>query len=43
MNEFWNLDPIYLGFEDPRFEEDLTKLKQTVAEAEAFAAALAIA
>jgi hypothetical protein len=36
MNEFWNLDPIYMGFEDPNFEEDLSALKKTVAEAESF-------
>ena len=40
MNEFWNLDPIYKGFEDPRFEEDLSCLKKTVADAESFAKSL---
>ena len=40
MNEFWNLDPIYKGFDDPRFEEDLAKLKQKVAEVTDFAGAL---
>ena len=33
MNEFWNLDPIYSGFEDPQFALDLTALKEKVAEA----------
>ena len=23
MNEFWNLDPIYKGFDDPAFEAEL--------------------
>ena len=27
MNERWNLDPIYKGFDDPAFEADLTALK----------------
>ena len=27
MNDVWNLDPIYKGFEDPAFEEDMGKLK----------------
>ena len=40
MNEFWNLEPIYTGFDDPRFEEDLTNLKTKVAEMADFAAAL---
>ena len=40
MNEFWNLDPIYKGFEDPSFEEDLSCLKKTVADAESFAKSL---
>ena len=40
MNGLWNLDPIYRGFEDPAFEADLTKLKETVAEFEALAAEL---
>ena len=37
MNEVWNLDPIYKGFEDPAFSEDLELLKQKVAELTAFA------
>ena len=40
MNEFWNLDPIYKGFDDPQFETDLAALKQKVAEAAEFAAQL---
>ena len=40
MNEFWNLDPIYKGFDDPRFEEDLSALKSKVEEVSAFAASL---
>ncbi len=41
MNERWNLDPIYLGFDDPCFEADLTTLKEKVAEFDSFAAHLA--
>ena len=33
MNEVWNLDPIYKGFDDPAFEADMAALK---AEAEKF-------
>ena len=32
MNDVWNLDPIYSGFDDPDFETDLAALKATVAE-----------
>ena len=32
MNEVWNLDPIYLGFQDPAFENDLAALKQAVSD-----------
>ena len=35
MNEVWNLDVIYTGFDDPAFEADLAALKEQV---EAFAA-----
>ena len=31
MNECWNLDVIYKGFEDPAFEQDLSLLKEKVA------------
>lgn len=40
MNEVWDLDPIYHGFDDPAFEADLTALKQKAAEAAEFAQAL---
>ena len=36
MNDVWNLDPIYLGFQDPSFETDLAALKQAVADFAAF-------
>ena len=32
MYNTWNLDPIYNGFDDPRFEEDLKKLGQLSGE-----------
>ena len=32
MNQVWNLDPIYRGFDDPAFDRDLTELKDAVAE-----------
>ena len=37
MNEVWNLEPIYKGFDDPAFEADLTALKEKVAIFTAFA------
>ena len=40
MSGTWNLDPIYRGFEDPAFEADLTRLKQTVAQFEELAVEL---
>ena len=40
MNDVWNLDPIYTGFDDPAFETDLTELKETVARFEELTAAL---
>ncbi len=40
MNETWNLDPIYRGFEDPAFEEDMKALQVKVAEFETFAGKL---
>jgi len=40
MNEFWNLDPMYKGFEDPQFEADMKQLQQTVAEMAEFSAQL---
>ncbi len=37
MNEVWNLDPIYKGFDDPAFSADLELLKQKTGELAAFA------
>ena len=36
MNEVWNLDPIYRGFEDPAFAADMKALEETVCQTEAF-------
>ena len=36
MNDVWNLDPIYLGFDDPAFAEDLTRLQGILEELKAF-------
>ena len=36
MNEVWNLDPIYKGFEDPAFEADMQGLRAAVEEMTAF-------
>ena len=33
MNEFWKLDNLYKGFDDPCFDADMTALKEKVAEA----------
>ena len=41
MNERWNLDPIYTGFDDPNFERDLACLKETILEFEGFTKDLA--
>ena len=41
MNEVWNLEPIYRGFEDPAFDADLQKLKDGIAEFAAFTGGLA--
>ncbi len=41
MNEVWNLDPIYRGFDDPAFDRDLTALKEAVSEFAAFIPGLA--
>ena len=41
MNEVWNLDPIYKGFDDPAFEEDLAALKEKVSAFAAFTEKLA--
>ncbi len=37
MKGNWNLDPIYKGFDDPAFKEDLQKLSQQVQQLQAFA------
>ena len=37
MNEVWNLDPIYKGFEDPAYQADLERMKALAAEFNAFA------
>ena len=36
MNERWNLDPIYPGFDAPAFEEDMLALKAEVEKITAF-------
>ena len=41
MNEVWNLDPIYKGFDDPAFEADMTALRQCVTNYNAFVGQLA--
>ena len=41
MNEVWDLEPIYKGFDDPAFECDLDALKKRVAEMAAFTEKLA--
>ena len=41
MNEVWDLNVIYAGFEDPRYEADLNKLKEQAAAYTAYTAALA--
>jgi len=40
MNDVWNLTPIYEGFDDPAFEEDLKALKEKVAAFAAFTESL---
>lgn len=40
MNEVWNLDPIYTGFDDPAFAADLEALRALTADYNAFAAQL---
>ena len=40
MNEVWNLDPIYKGFDDPAFDVDMKALKEMVEKLQAFSAAL---
>ena len=40
MNDVWNLNTIYRGFEDPRFEADLKTMEQQIDAYTALAAAL---
>ena len=40
MNGLWNLDPIYAGFDDPAFEQDLHTLKEKIAAFSAFTSTL---
>ena len=40
MNEVWNLDPFYKGFEDPAFEADMAALKEETEKIAAFAGEL---
>ncbi len=40
MNEFWNLDPIYKGFDDPAFAADMAALKEQTKRLTEFAAEL---
>ena len=40
MNDIWNLDPIYKGFDDPTFAEDMKGLEGVAKELTAFAATL---
>ncbi|MBQ8833731.1 MAG: M3 family oligoendopeptidase [Oscillospiraceae bacterium] len=41
MNEVWNLDPIYKGFDDPQFAADMATLKEAVAGMNTFVQGLA--
>ena len=36
MNDVWNLDPIYKGFDDPAFAEDMSNLEKVAKEVTAF-------
>ena len=40
MNEIWNLDPLYKGFDDPAFEADMTVLKERLDAMDALMAQL---
>ncbi len=40
MNDVWDLNPIYRGFDDPAFEADLAELRRKVEELTAFSATL---
>ena len=37
MNEVWNLDPIYKGFDAPEFQADLARMKELAEQFNAFA------
>ena len=37
MNDVWNLDPLYKGFDDPAYEADMAALKEAVRTITAFA------
>ena len=37
MKGTWNLDPIYLGFDDPAFGQDMEQLRDVVGRMERFA------
>ena len=41
MNEVWNLNPIYTGFDDPTFAADMQMLEGKVKEMAAFSQSLA--
>ena len=40
MNDRWNLNPIYLGFDDPAFDADMQSLRSEVEKINTFAAEL---
>ena len=40
MNEVWNLDPLYKGFDDPAFGADMGRVRQLASQLNEFAAAL---
>ena len=41
MNEIWNLDPLYLGFDDPAFEADLAAAREKLDELDSLMSRLA--
>ena len=40
MNEVWNLDPLYKGFDDPAFGADMGRVRELASQLNEFAAAL---
>ena len=40
MNDIWNLDPIYKGFDDPAYDADMAALKELVEKIQTLAAQL---